>query len=167
MKSSRKTFAIINILITLLFVIIPIIIFASFECFPGFKKNTQILFWIMFILCPLINIIWTILFVIKPTKEVSVPIMQVGGNLILCVLPLINLCFTFFDEEAKWVIAFPLIIDLLAFVAYIIFMLYLANFSKKVNNSVAQTTATSYKIVNQDETFNNKDGSFKGSRLKK
>lgn len=167
MKSSKLTFAITNILVTLLFVLIPIIIFASFSCFPGWSKPTQIIFWILFIICPLVNIGWVIYVCVKPHSEITATLMQIVFNFALQVLPLVNLIFTVFPKSWSWIVVFPLLIDLIVIVSYVIVMLFSSHWSKKVNNTMQRVQATSHTVVNQDTAFNNDDGSFKGSRLKK
>lgn len=166
MKSSKATFNCINLLICLLFVVIPIIIFAVFHCFPGWNTPIEIIFWITFILCPLLDIIWLVGVSLKPQKEVTATVLHIGCNIAIQVLPLINFLFTFFPKSWKWVIVFPLLIDIVAFTFYAIFMLSTNHWSRKVNHTHQRIQATSHQVVNADTAYEDENG-FRGSRLKK
>lgn len=152
---------VINLLINLLIIIIPIIVFAAFNCWPKIKA-TAILFWVSFGLFPLINIGWSIIELLRKRGEPSVAFIQIILNYVILVIPFINLIFALIPSEHVALFVVPLILDIIALIVFFSLTLLLSHAGNKMEESL-ENNKSEIIAPKPVENYENEDGSFAGA----
>lgn len=171
MKTKYGILSIITLAFVIIFAITPIIVFASLGKWPGVNfanVGMSITFWLVYGLAIFSGITWTIVNGLKARKETSIHYLQFSWTIGLQLLPGLTAIFFVASNSpvADWIFVIPLVIDLILFVIYGAIILTSNHLSKKMLLTQEKIKAESIEVVHPTKTFENEDGTFKGSRVK-
>lgn len=145
--------------------IVPLICFAATGWWPSnHSAGMGITFWILYGLGLLTTVIWCVASGIK-NKETGITYLQLCWVVFLQFLAPITLLFAI-ANNFEWIFAIPLSLSVLIYIAFIIVVLISGVASDRMKATLQKTKSEQAPVVDADKTFNNEDGTFKGSRVK-
>lgn len=167
MKKSLRTPVLLGVVaLSVIVAAIPVILFAAVSAFPVEPLPLVILFWISFGASLACGIVYP-LTQLKGEKEVSILYLQLILTVAIQLSPLVTWLFFFVTGDAvNWIFVIPLIIDLLAYLAYALIIALTSRLAGQAKATLEKIKSEQAEIVNPETTFNNEDGTFKGSRVK-
>ncbi len=150
----------IYLLILIFSMLCPIIVYASFDCWPK-TSNTMVLYWVSFVLFPMLSLFSGTSSLLKKKKEVTILYIELFLSIFLLVVPYFNLIFAMIQIKSKVLFVIPLIIDILIIIAYVSIKLLLKHANHKMVNTLTKNKSIKIDAVPL-ESFENEDGTFKG-----
>lgn len=143
--------------------VVPLICFAALNWWPIEPLVLGIIYWVGVGVSLACAIVWALL-QFKGGKETSILYLQlilVGG---IQLLPPVTLLF--FLAPLEWIFIVPLILDILAYLAFALVVVLTSRLANKAVETLEKVKSEEAPIVDAEKTFNNEDGTFKGSRVK-
>lgn len=168
MKKSLKNVVLFGVMaFSILVASIPIIFFAALGAWPV-ELPIAIIYYVSLGISLCVGIVWPLLLLkCKGSDETSIIYLQLLLTMSVQFLPIVTWLFSLVPGEAKqWIFIFPLIIDLFGYLAYALILALTTRLAHKAVATLEQIKAEEAPVVNAEQTFNNEDGTFKGSRVK-
>lgn len=163
---SKKKFLVIDILVVLFIAAIPLIIFAAIPYWPS-NNPTAIIFYITYALAPILHFL-TLFLVLRRgwMQSDNIAINQIKTTFFLPILPIFTFIMYLIPMDSKWQLIVTLIIDVAFLIAYIVITLMFAQIGDKASKDLT-THQSEFIAPKEESSYDNDDGSFKGSSWRK
>ncbi len=155
----------IPIILTFVVAIIPPICFATMGWYPSDHSAAfGITYWVIYGAAILACLVWCLIACFAK-KDAGISYLQCGSVLLLQLVSPITLIFACIEED--YAVIFPIIIAAIAFAAFVVLLVATSVLNSQIKEVMPKIQAKEEPVVDADATFNNDDGSFKGSRVGK